>query len=221
MALLAGSISQKGGVGKSSCARLAAREYARSGWNAKIADLDVAQAGTGDWKKRRDQNAIQPEIAIEPFRVLQLALRVAPNYDLIVFDAPPHASDVTREIARKSDLCLIPTGSSLDDLRSAVLPGHELVDAGIPKEKLEYVLWRVGDRENELAEARAYLEQAGYTVLRGSIPERTAYRRASDAGRALSEVGYPSLRARAEEVAQAIVDRITRQTRRAKQRHGS
>jgi chromosome partitioning protein len=221
MALLVGSISQKGGVGKSSCARLVAREYANSGWNVKIADLDVAQASTIDWKKRRDQNAIQPEIAVEPFRILQLALKVAPNYDLIVFDAPPHASDATREVARKSDLCIIPTGLSLDDLRPAVLLGHELVDAGIPKNKLEYVLWRVGDRENELAEARAYLEQAGYTVLKGSIPERTAYRRASDAGRALSEVSHPSLRARAEEVAQAIVDRITRQTRRAKQQHGS
>lgn len=40
-ALIIGCISQKGGVGKSTLARLIAREYANSGWNVKIADLDI------------------------------------------------------------------------------------------------------------------------------------------------------------------------------------
>jgi len=33
--------SQKGGVGKSTLARLIAREYAQAKWNVKIADLDI------------------------------------------------------------------------------------------------------------------------------------------------------------------------------------
>ncbi|MHC5747164.1 MAG: hypothetical protein ACYTXT_35825 [Nostoc sp.] len=42
MTVLVGVISQKrGGVGKSTLARLIAREYA-AGWDVKIADLDVA-----------------------------------------------------------------------------------------------------------------------------------------------------------------------------------
>jgi chromosome partitioning protein len=70
-------VSQKGGVGRSSCARLIARKYAHSNWNVKIADLDKSQ-GTGvDWKKRRDQHKIQPEIAVESFRTVDQALRIA------------------------------------------------------------------------------------------------------------------------------------------------
>jgi len=41
MALVIAVVSQKGGVGKSTCARLIAREYAQAGWNVKIADLDL------------------------------------------------------------------------------------------------------------------------------------------------------------------------------------
>jgi chromosome partitioning protein len=67
----------------------------------------------------------------------------------------------------------------------------------------------VGDRENEITEARRYIEKAGYTVLEGEIPERTAYRRASDDGRALSETSHPSLRLRAERLAQSIIDFVS------------
>ena len=56
MALQIGAISQKGGVGKSSIARLIAREYAVAGWDVKIADLDIAQATSTNWKQRRYQS---------------------------------------------------------------------------------------------------------------------------------------------------------------------
>jgi hypothetical protein len=44
-----GIASQKVGVGKSTLARLIAREYAAADWNVKIADLDIGQepASTG------------------------------------------------------------------------------------------------------------------------------------------------------------------------------
>jgi chromosome partitioning protein len=216
MPVLIGIVSQKGGVGKSTCARLIAREYANAGWNVKIADLDVSQGTSTDWKRRREQSAIQPEIAVEPFRTVEQALRVAAHYDLIVFDAPPHSMAGTKEIARASDLVLLPTGLSLDDLRPTVLLAHELVEAGIPVENLAVVLCRVGDRENEIQEARAYVEKAGYVVLKGTLPERTAYRRASDEGRALSETPRSSPRERAEEVAQNIIDRLTPNNRKVK-----
>ena len=40
----------------------------------------------------------------------------------------------------------------------------------------------------EIEEARAYIRKAGYACLKGSLPEKTGYRRASDEGRAVSEV---------------------------------
>jgi chromosome partitioning protein len=47
-------ISQKGGVGKSTLARLLAVEIAKAGWRVKIADLDPAQGTATKWKARRD-----------------------------------------------------------------------------------------------------------------------------------------------------------------------
>ena len=212
MTLMIGMVSQKGGVGKSTLARLVAREYANAGWQVKIADLDVSQGTSTDWKQRREQNSFEPEVAVEPFRTVAQASKVATLYDMIVFDGPPHSMSGTLEIARTSALTVLPTGLSLDDLRPSVMLAHELTDNGIPAEKILFALCRVGDRENEIEEARTYIIRAGYACADGSLPEKTGYRRASDEGKALSEVTYPSLKEKAEELAQSIIDHITQQT---------
>ncbi|MHC5862534.1 ParA family protein [Nostoc sp.] len=211
MTVLVGVISQKGGVGKSTLARLIAREYAAAGWDVKIADLDISQGTSTDWKQRREVNGIQPEIAVEPFRTVAQALKHASVYDLMVMDGPPHSMQGTLEIARASDLLVLPTGLSLDDLKPSVLLAHELVNAKIPTDKIIFVLCRVGDRENEIEDARSYIHKAGYVTVAGSISEKTAYRQASDNGRAVSEVTFPTLKQRAEQVAQGIIDLLSEQ----------
>jgi chromosome partitioning protein len=206
MATLIGLVSQKGGVGKSTLARLVAREYASAGWQVKIADLDISQGTSTDWKQRRERAGIKPEIAVEPFGTVAQALKVARMYDLLVFDGPPHSMAGTLEIANASDAVILPTGLSLDDLKPSVLLAHELIQNGIPGDRVAFVLCRVGDRENEIVEARAYVVKAGYRLLDGDLPERTGYRRASDQGRAASETTHPSLRERAERLAQSVID---------------
>ena len=208
MTLLIGIISQKGGVGKSTMSRLIAREYAEAGWDVKIADLDISQGTSVDWKKRREENEITPEIAVEPFRTVSQALKHADVHDLMVLDGAPHSMKGTLEIAKASDLVILPTGLSLDDLKPTVLLAHELTASEISDGKLTFALCRVGDRQNEIEEAKQYIEKAGYRVLQGSIPEKTTFRRASDEGRAVSEVSYASLRQRAEEVAQSVINTI-------------
>ena len=208
MTLLIGIISQKGGVGKSTVSRLIAREYALAGWDVKIADLDISQGTSVDWKKRREANTITPEIAVEPFRTVAQALKHADVYDLMVLDGAPHSMQGTLEIAKASNLVVLPTGLSLDDLKPSILLAHELTAAGVSEDKIAFALCRVGDRSNEIEEARQYITKAGYEVLKGSLPEKTAYRRASDEGKAVSEVSYSSLRKRAEEVAQSIIDKL-------------
>lgn len=211
MTLQIGAVSQKGGVGKSTIVRLIAREYAAAGWDVKIADLDIAQATSTHWKQRREQNQVQPEIAVEPFRTVAQALKHASAYDLVVLDGKPHSNRETLEIAQVCDLTVLPTGLALDDLMPSVLLAHELVEAGIPTAQLVFALCRVGDRDNEIEEAREYIRKAGYAILTGSIPEKTTYRRASDVGRAISETSVLSLRQRAEEVAQAVIDRLDKE----------
>lgn len=213
MAVVIGIVGQKGGVGKSTMARLIAREYAASGWNVKIADLDVSQGTSFHWQARRLQRQIEPVVSVERFGTVEQALKTAPHYDLLILDGAPHSTAATLKIAQSSALVLLPTGLSLDDMEPSILLAHELVKKGIAKQLLAFALCRVGDSEPEIAEAREYIGKAGYRVLRGAIPEKIAYRRASDEGRALTETKFASLNQRSDVLAQDIIDHVSKLTK--------
>jgi chromosome partitioning protein len=74
----------------------------------------------------------------------------------------------------------------------------------------------VGESESEIAEARSYIEQAGYAVLKGEIPEKTAYRRASDEGRTLTETRFPSLNERSDTFVQSVVNHLQKISKQGK-----
>lgn len=210
--MIIGAVSQKGGVGKSTVARLIAREYAAAGWNVKIADLDIQQGTSFSWQARRLQNGCEPVVHVERFGTVSQALAVAAHYQLLVMDGPPHATAGTRQIAEASDLLVLPTGLALDDLEPSILLGHELTKSGIRPEKIAFALCRVGDSDAELEEAQNYVKQAGYFLLPGFLAEKVGYRRASDEGRAPTETRFPSLNAKADVLAQGIIDRATHLT---------
>jgi len=212
MVLKIGVVSQKGGVGKSTLCRLIACEYARSGWNVKIADMDASQGTSFNWQRRRIEHGIEPQIAVEMFRRVQDVNKVADNYDLIVFDGAPHSTQETLQIARTSALTILPTGNALDDLEPTIRLVHELSDQNIPKEQLAIALCRVGSSDIENEEAANYIRSSGYVLLQGSLPERTVYRRASDTGRAATETTHSSTNARAAELMQSIVNRLGKLT---------
>ena len=174
MALIIATVSQKGGVGKSTLARLVARKYANAGWDVKIADLDIGQGTSFNWQSRRLQHAVKPVIAVERFGTVEQALKVAEHVDLLILDGPPHSTAGTLRIAQAADFVLLPTGLSLDDMQPSVLLAHELVKKRIPKAKIAFALCRVGESDTEISEARQYIGEAGYKLLSGSIPEKIA-----------------------------------------------
>lgn len=208
MAKKIAALSQKGGVGKSTAARLIAREFAFAGWNVKIGDFDINQGTCVNWKRRREQNAFEPEIGVETFRTVSQALKVENFYDLFIFDGQPHSSSLTLEIARVCDAILLPTGLSRDDLEPSILLAHELVAQKIDIKKIAFLLCRVGESEIEILETRNYIKKAGYKVLEYELPEKIGYRRASDDGRAVTEANHPSLKIKAEKFAQSIINFI-------------
>lgn len=209
MAYIIGFVSQKGGVGKSTLARLLAREYTVNGWNVKIADLDPGQGTSFKWQNRRLQSNIEPDIAVERFRTVDKAMPFADHYDLFIFDGPAHSNVGTLAIAQASNLVVLPTGLSVDDMEPAVLLAHELVRQGVSKDKIVFAFCRVGESDAELSESKAYVSEAGYSALAAPLPERTAYRRATDDGKALSECPFPTLKKKADDVAHAIMDRLS------------
>jgi chromosome partitioning protein len=206
MGAIIGFVSQKGGVGKSTLARGIGREAAAGGLSVKIADLDVQQGTSVNWYRRRLEAGIEPIFSVESFKTAAQALKLAPQFDYLIIDGPARASAATLEIARAATLIVQPTGSSVDDLEPAVLTFHELVRDGISRNILVFALSRVGTDAEEI-EARAYIKQAGYAVLDGSIQERPAYRQASNVGLSITETRYPQLNKRADALIQAMVDR--------------
>jgi chromosome partitioning protein len=176
-------VSQKGGVGKSTLARALAREAAAGGLKVKVADLDTQQGTSVDWHRTRLGAGIDPVVSVEAFATASQALAVAESYEILIIDGPARTSQGTLEIARASHLVVQPTGASLDDLRPAVREFHALVKAGIPHDRLAFALNRIGTDAEE-AEARSYLEEAGYSVLTGCLLERPAYRQAQNDGHA-------------------------------------
>src|SRR3954467_14899640 len=160
MGIVTGVVSQKGGVGKSTIARLVAREFAAQDWRVKIGDLDISQATSFKWRTRRLQNAIEPDVPIEQFGRVDQALKVADQYDLLILDGSPHATVATEQIARASDLVIIPTGLAVDDLEPGVLLAHDLLKASIPRQRVVFALCRVGASDGEIADARRYIGEA-------------------------------------------------------------
>ena len=210
MTYIIGMVSQKGGVGRSTLARMMAREFVAGGLATKIADLDTQQQTCTHWAGRRAENGVLPELQVQSFAAVKTALEDAPRFDAMILDGKPNASEQTVEIAQASDLVVIPTGQTVDDLHPGVVLAHSLRKKGIPVEKIAFAMFKTTGSERENAAARQYLEQAGYTVLEGEVSVSTAYGSASDIGKAITETSFRSLNDRASKLAQSVIDRMAK-----------
>jgi len=138
MSYIIGMVSQKGGAGKSTLARLFARELAKDGFAVKIADLDTQQTTCTEWAADRAEAGIEPEIQVQPFGNIKTALSEAGRFDAYILDGRPHSSQQTLEIAKVADLIVIPTGQTKDDLRPSVKLAHSLADSNIDPERIAF-----------------------------------------------------------------------------------
>ena len=201
-------ISQKGGVGKSALSRLIAVEYAKAGWSIKIGDLDTGQGSTAKWKARRDQHGIEPEIPVEKYATVARAIKDAEHYDLMVLDGPAFAERRGLSMARVSELIIMPTGYSLDDMEPQIETAYGLEDSGINPAQIVFVFCRTEGSASEDAAARAYLKKARVNILDPVFPERPSIRQAHNMGKAASEVSFPSIKSKILPLAQAIADKL-------------
>ena len=99
MGYIVATVSQKGGVGKSTLCRMIAREAAINGLTGKIADFDVRQSTTTRWTERRMQNGVEPTIRAETFLSVSEALKDAAGFDVFILDGAPQASKQTKAMA--------------------------------------------------------------------------------------------------------------------------
>lgn len=184
--VIIGFVSQKGGTGKSTLARALGAVIAHAGLQVKVADLDPHQSTVLEWEKIREESGTTPPITVQAFDTAADAIESADAGELLIIDSPAHGNRGTLDIARAATLVVQPTGASIDDLRPAVLLFHELVQAGVARERLVIALCRILTEAEEQM-ARTYIKKAGYHVLPGCIPERSAYRDAHNRGHAVTE----------------------------------
>jgi chromosome partitioning protein len=200
-------VSQKGGVGKSSVSRTLAVEFTRSGWGVLLADIDSSQITSNRWaEKRRNAAGIVPQIQTAVFPMAALAIEASQEYDLTIIDGAPHATQGTADAARASDLVVIPTGSSMDDLEPAVLLASELAKT-LNRDSIVFALYKTTSDAQE-RESRETLESYGFAVLSGSVPVKTGYIDAFDRGFAATETKYPRLNESAAAMVTAVADKL-------------
>lgn len=213
MAQIISVLSQKGGPGKTTIGRGIGVGYAKAGWDVKVADMDIGQASATSWNRRRLAGQIAPELAVEMFSNVAKAVASAEQADLLIFDGAPHATKTALDIAKVSDLVVIPTKPSLDDLEPAALFADYLVKNGIDRKRIAYALSQFGKNPREAEDAREYLGHTGIAVLPGSIPVSPAYVRAHDLGQSIIETPYKAPREAATEVVQGVMDLMRKLTK--------
>lgn len=200
-------ISQKGGVGKSTLARAVACDASKSGLSVKLADLDIQQGTVTEWHRQRLNNGYEPVGSVELFSKASLAVKAADGHDLLIIDGAPRASSGTLDTAQQADLIILPTCASRDDLVPAIKLAYELENKGVQRNKIALALVRVST-EAEIADARDYIGQSGFTVLTGCLYEKPAYRQAQNDGLSVTETRYKSLNDKANELLESILTHL-------------
>lgn len=201
--LVIACLSQKGGVGKSTVARLIARTYAAGGWNAKIADFNINQMTSGDWVDIRRRHGVEPAIECEPFHSARNFHR--DKADVLIADGKPDSDQSSMEIAKNATAIIVPTGHSLDDLKPQARFVLELLEKGIAHDRILMVLNKLTESRAAVEDARSFLKDTGLRVATVDIPAKATYEQAQNNGRALSEAQYKPLADRADSLGAEIV----------------
>jgi len=203
MTKILGLISQKGGVGKSTLARAIACEAQKAELTVKVADFDLQQGTFSKWHQRRLQSDLEQIGSVEMYKSVKDALEASEGFDLLIMDGEGRASEKTMDIAKVSDLVIIPSGISNDDTDPTCELAKALVDKGISRKKIVVTLSRVGT-EASANRAREDIEARGFAVVEGYIPEKTSYADAQYVGKSILETNHKSV----NEKSQAFIDTL-------------
>ena len=187
-------VGQKGGVGKSTLARVLAVGATHRGRNTLLADFDLDQLTCVEWGAARLRANIEPEIDARAFKSLKKLRKEDDGVDFIVADTRGLADDLSTEIAEDSDVVFLPTGVSQDDLQAdAGARAQARAPRGGRTARRRPVQGRpVGDAIRPRRSKT--IEEAGFELLAEHWPQRDGFQADLDVGRAGRESRNPHLR---------------------------
>jgi chromosome partitioning protein len=201
-------VSQKGGVGKSTLARLTAVGAAHRGLRTLLADFDLEQLTCVEWNALRLKHAVEPKVDARAIKSLKKLRKSSDDVEFVVADTRGLADDLSHEIAEESDVIFLPTGTSGDDLRPTLALAGKLTKHGA-QGRVVLILSKIGRSESQLARAVQAIAEAGFERLAEHWPLRDGFAAELDFGRAGREVRNSRLRDIAERVENAIFARVT------------
>lgn len=179
-------LSQKGGVGKSTLARLIATAYAAHDQAVGIMDFNGAQETSTFWARQRQAAGIKPQVHAEVATQAN-RMRTDKRFDIIVADGRPDSPDVTLSIALTADLVIVPTSVTVDDLVPQLRFARELVAKGVKQNKILFVINRVTENKLLIQDSISFIGDE-FKVAATTLPYRDAFIRCHTAGYSVGEV---------------------------------
>jgi chromosome partitioning protein len=200
----------KGGSGATTTCRELTAAALQDGRKVALIDLD-GQGGLSRWWNRRTTPAAEGDVQRAAPDLLQLTAAQIPGaakglrqrYDVVVIDSPPSVHETIRTVAAASDLALIPSRPTVDDL-DAVGPIarllHGVVDYG-------FVLTQVPAVRGSRDGAEALQRLAERAPVLGRTTFRSDYSRPPGYGATGFEDG-PAAKAEIGELYARVVERL-------------
>lgn len=182
--------NQKGGICKTTISASMSVHYAKLGKNVLLADMDFLQKSTSqDWYLEREKKL--ENLTVKEFRTVKALANAAAGFDVVIIDGAPHASGLTLELAEVADKVIIPTGSTMIDLKPSVRLAFELKNQGITD--IQFALIKMLS-EAEALSAMAGLEKQNLDVSKVWLQAAIGFANAIDIGLGLQEATHWSLR---------------------------
>lgn len=168
-------LNQKGGSGKTTIAINLARAYQLMGHSVLLIDSDK-QGSSRDWQSVDENNPI-PLLVLDQVSIDRDIKKVVRQYDYIIIDGSPQATDIATATIKASDFILVPMQPSPFDIWASNKL-IELIEQGSalnPNLKTGIVLTRLVKNTKIGAEVGQVIGDFGLPVLTSNIGQRTCY----------------------------------------------
>lgn len=181
--------NQKGGVGKTTIAIHLSHAIAVTK-KARVLLVDADPQGSArDWAAARQTEALFPVIAIDRPVLHREIPTLSKDYDYIIIDGPPRASELARSAISSADLVIIPVQPSPYDVWAAQEIINLIQEASVFKERLKAVFAINRKIVNtaigrDVTEALASFE---FPVLKAHISQRIAFAESAATGQTVLE----------------------------------